>query len=120
MNSKECLWRYREERFRFIASMFDVDAAKRILAKHGRESKRFDVSKLFEWVGTEKEQGLIGVDWKVAEGVDLDFPVILITMEPGPFLIDGWHRVAKAMLTSTTTIDGFLLTAAESKKVRIQ
>lgn len=39
--------------------------------------------------------------WKIADEVNLDYPVIL---DDNGFIMDGWHRVAKALFLGYSTI----------------
>jgi hypothetical protein len=59
------------------------------------------------------------VNWRKAESdkVDLDVPVITAYGSMGKIPIDGWHRIAKALLKGLKELPWLALTKEESKKV---
>jgi hypothetical protein len=95
--------------------VFDVRRAKQLILRTPREVKLVDVASI------EKrfEPTLVGVD--LAEigqlPIDLGFPLILVPEGEGVLIIDGWHRVAKAIEQRVATLRAVWLTVAEKDAI---
>lgn len=126
-----------EETFRFLTCGWDIDRAKQLVG--GREpTVKIPVAEYApSTIGRPPEKGgdgvttmhlgMIGVDWKRAETdatIDTDVPVIAILAPLGKdggkavLMIDGYHRLAKAVLTGEEELDAHLLTGEEERQVR--
>lgn len=91
MNKQKKIIAENNEVFHFMGMSFDIDKAEKILKNRKTEK-------------IKPSQGLIGfihVDKKHAESADLEKPLILATLmfdgKEGNMLIDGHHRVYKAL-----------------------
>lgn len=112
-----------DETFQLVSRSWDVREAKKIIAsKRARKVYPIPVASLKALVGTPDTLSLcVRVDWEVAKIVDVSVPLILVqdqdldTCVP----IDGYHRIARAVLDGLTELPAVVLTKAESKKVRI-
>jgi hypothetical protein len=64
---------------------------------------------------------LIVIDEEHAASVDLTEPLIAVPVPDGggPLIIDGWHRIHKALTTGTHRLPVILLTAEEETACRI-
>ena len=97
---------------------FDVSRAKYLVALTPREICQVDVSELWPWL----HQG-IEVDWEAIkqapERFDLTRPLIIAPRGDGTELvIDGWHRIARAMLWEIRDLTAVILTEEETAQVR--
>lgn len=119
MNSADVEWRLGGEVFRILAAAFDVDAAKRTLARAPRESVKLDVAGAAALVGPPGRPGVIRVDPARVAGADLSVPLIVATVRGELLVVDGWHRVAKASAAGVTELDGFVLDESETEAVRL-
>ncbi|MBN6056676.1 hypothetical protein JYK22_32410, partial [Nonomuraea sp. RK-328] len=71
-----------------------------------------------DWVGMLR---LLVVDEDHAECVDLADPLIAVSMPTGGLLIiDGWHRVHKALASGRSTLPAHVLTVEEERACRIR
>ncbi len=126
------VWHDTPETFYLLSSAWDVAAAKRILQAKKRLTLSVlsvsEVGELLQKPAVQNENGSfsfnlgVRVDWKRAatEEVDLSVPVILAYTKRGSLLpIDGYHRIAKAILNGIPTLPCVCLTKAESKKVSL-
>ena len=124
-------WNDEPEWFDFFLTRFDVRAAKRILAaRKDAKIAQMPVASAAGWIGKPPRDahdlscivvGGVGVDWTRAasDEIDLGVPVIFAYTKSGGFLpIDGWHRIAKAVLTGVEHLPAVALTKSESKRVR--
>lgn len=55
------------------------------------------------------------LDWEYARGTDLSKPLLFVPYQGRAQLIDGWHRLAKAVLEGIEELPAYLLTEAESE-----
>ncbi|GGL42544.1 hypothetical protein [Planomonospora parontospora] len=102
------------EMFQLLAWRWNVTTAKSYAA--GRTPDRqLDPA---TWAGL---LSLIVIDEHHAEGVDLAEPVIAVPVPDGggPLVIDGWHRIHKALTTGVERLPVIFLTAEEELACRI-
>lgn len=131
-------WKNEEEYYTFLGNTFDVKKAKEIIRKKPRQLIVVDITEIAKSVvrpvktvdenGKEYTRYTIGhnVDWNKIDddetAIDLEMPVILAQIkepkskEVFAWLIDGWHRVAKANEKGLVSLPGVLLTLPETKK----
>jgi hypothetical protein len=95
--------------------VFDVRRAKQIISRAPREVRLVDV----ESIRKRFEPGRVGVDMAEIDRlpIDLDFPLILVPEGEGVLIIDGWHRVAKAISNQIATLRAVWLTEAEKEAI---
>lgn len=111
------------ETFVFVGYEIDVDKAKEIVSD-GREVREYPVAELANLIDYPKKDGqikafVIHIDDDHVDHVDLDIPIILA---PGPsgkshLVIDGHHRIAKAVKEQRETIGYCMLTSEETRWV---
>ena len=117
---------------RFFGIYFDVDRAKKILQRHPRASVPTDIDGAFNWIQPEKVTDSVRPDgsffthlgfrinWEYARTIDLATadPLIWVTLSANAyFVIDGWHRMARAKELGIRCLPGFVLTEEESHRV---
>lgn len=119
-----------EEEFRLFESTWDVREAKRIIKNAPR--KILPV-KAVEWeqllqksVGNKLRIG-ISIDWdrvkKEPKSIDLQIPLILGDRgkpETTVFVLDGWHRIARAAEEKIDFLPAVLLTAEETASILVE
>ncbi len=117
----------RVERFSFLASIWDVSRAKRIITRKPRKVQQINCINLKTWCSRPMDSQIscgVHIDWDaIDKGQDFDpnFPLILVTLDHGEtFVIDGWHRLAKGFETGQTCFPGVVLDKQETKKVRVR
>ena|SRR5579872_1099078 len=124
-------WQSDGETFTFLNIVWNVTEAKRIIASKPRRLDEIEVSEaalLVHRSGASMGQTLpIGprIDWNRVDGdpaVDLQVPVIVAWVpEADSYLvIDGWHRIAKAIMVSVARLPAVALTRTESRVARIR
>lgn len=109
-----------DEYFTFMGATFDVRAAKLLAVERNLPVTNVDIST------TKSLMGLIRIDKsKLSDPqVDPTFPLIVVTLldremqEECFLLVDGWHRVAKAMEQGQTVLPSILLGLEDTKMVR--
>lgn len=123
--------------FVFGPFLYDIDKALKIIASTpGRATHPITVSEFARTLGLEKTldeyraQGQIpmlrgDVDEEYARTqADLTIPVIIGDLRqrdegtPAYMLIDGTHRLRRAFLEGREHLDAYVLTLAETKKIR--
>ena len=95
---------------------WDVDAALELVAD-GRPTGRVPMAALAPLVG------FMDVDFDHAAAADLSQPVLLAPFpdaDGANMVIDGWHRVARALLLGVPDLPAVRLTEAEGDAVRSQ
>lgn len=130
-NTADFEWRLEEnddpnkgECYSIFGLFFNVSAAKRILVEKPRPLVMVDLSGIASWV-KRPEEGVMNmghvIDWsKVdAEEINVEFPLIVATLKEGPWLIDGWHRLAKGTENGQTVFPVGLLNKKETKSIRL-
>jgi hypothetical protein len=93
-----------------LLGVFDVRKAKEIIAANPRPVREINIA------GCAKAHEDVKIRDGTAENpaIDLDVPVIVVSTEYGPAIIDGWHRVAKALANGREVLNAVDLTADET------
>jgi hypothetical protein len=121
-------WSTTPEVFQFVRNAWDVAHAKELIrSKRPRKINNMDISGVADLVGKPPVDGElsmhlgIGVDWEKAasDEVDLEVPIILVPYRDSFIPIDGWHRIAKAVLKGITELPCVVMTKAETKLVKV-
>ncbi|MFD9950768.1 hypothetical protein ACFWYW_27325 [Nonomuraea sp. NPDC059023] len=101
------------EFFQMLAWRWNVTAAKKLA--RGREAEgRINPR---EWSGMLH---LIALDTDHAARVDMSEPLIVITVpDSGMLIIDGWHRLYRALDTGVPELAAVILTAEEELACRM-
>lgn len=97
-------WQLRDEVLVLQFLTFDIKKAKQILLDKPRRPVVADISTWFSLVSIDKNKTILGISVdidKIKTDLEIDISVPLIeciieSPKPYRFLIDGWHRVAKA------------------------
>jgi hypothetical protein len=114
------------EIFKYFHRSFDISKAWQMITK--------DRAKACVQVSTLKNTlGLIHVDSKTEHPVDLSVPLLAVDISQRTFLgfdpkekdgdgrarmiIDGWHRVAKALEEGVESLDVYVLNEEETKEI---
>lgn len=94
----------RNESFHFVGLGWNVTKAKQIIIKHPREIVSIDYNAFEPLLAGPSSTGLyrlgVSIDRKriISDEIDLSVPVIIVEGEDGKhMLIDGWHRLGKAI-----------------------
>jgi hypothetical protein len=100
------------EVFRFLAWTWDISQAHRLAA--GYPIQRVDIAGLAGFAA------LIHVDPAHLDEVDLAAPILIAPVpELGDLVIDGWHRVHRALRDRVTVLPARMLSEADEKQIRI-
>lgn len=120
-SSASVIWKFQVERFQFAFDVWDVNHAKQIIEGKARPILELELAPLRRYVGAPGKIMLLGVgiDWKKAqsEAVDLATPIIMAYGKDKFLPIDGWHRIAKALLQGLKTLPAVKLTKIESELI---
>ncbi|MFI6816120.1 hypothetical protein ACIBG7_27200 [Nonomuraea sp. NPDC050328] len=101
------------EFFQMLAWRWNVTAAKKFA--RGREAEGRITPR--EWSGMLH---LVAIDTEHAAKVDMSEPLIVITVPgSGMLIIDGWHRLYKALDTGVPELAAVVLTTEEERACRI-
>jgi hypothetical protein len=101
------------EFFQMLAWRWNVSAAKKFA--RGREAGCWIDPR--EWSGMLH---LVAIDAEHAANVDMSEPLIMITVPgSGMLIIDGWHRLYKALDTGVPELSAVILTAEEELACRV-
>ncbi|MGI5238738.1 hypothetical protein [Dactylosporangium sp. CA-139066] len=101
------------EVFRFLAWAWDVTAGNAIAADY--PVRRTDITVL---AGIAP---LIGVNQARAAAADLSRPLLIAPISgTGPFVIDGWHRITRALADHITHLPARVLTEADEARIRLR
>lgn len=122
MMSDEIHWSYHSEFFTFLFKTWDVAAAKAIIREEPRVVECIDVSDLAKFIGTSTRVGVLISRERVEndDRIDLMVPLVaVVTPKGNGLVIDGWHRVAKAVALGVSTLPVVWLNAGESARVRL-
>ena len=118
------------QHFVFGAWAFDIQAAQLRLRAHPRARLQAEITGWAHVFGLHEQAPgrfpLIAgpdLDRAYAMTTNLDEPLIIATLQaagkdPEPLLIDGWHRVYRAHAEHRTHLPAYVLTIAESLKIR--
>lgn len=121
-------WRDTPEVFQFARNQWDVAQAKELIhTKRPRKIGTMDISGVAALVGKPPVDGKISIhigitiNWEVAasDDVDLEVPIILVPYRDSFIPIDGWHRIAKAVLKGVTELPCVVMTKAETKLIKV-
>jgi hypothetical protein len=115
MRSDEFQWRDRKEEFRFLAGLFDIAKAKRIIEDKPREIVEINIGE-----SGKQLLALMKIDMTRFDEIDLTVPIIVASIKEGNLPIDGWHRIAKAVHLGLPFVPGVMLTKEETKQVWIK
>lgn len=114
----------KEEFFSLGPSSFDIKKAKEIIAKQKKPQNVYvEMNDLKPFIPSPKNTSpfTVGIDLEKAKSaeIDLSVPLILayLPRSGALFVIDGWHRVAKAILEDIPTLPGIILNKKDSKKI---
>jgi hypothetical protein len=102
--------------FDFGRYRYDIDAAQALLRALPRSPVQVPVATLQGFFGL----GIVMVAAAYAAGTDLTEPLILAPLPDvtGALVIDGWHRVWRALDENVPALPGYLLTADEVASIR--
>ncbi|MEV0621719.1 ParB N-terminal domain-containing protein [Nonomuraea sp. NPDC050404] len=101
------------EFFQLLGWRWDITAAKKLT--QGRTPERRIMT---EWWAVMLN--LVTIDAEHATQVDLSEPLIVATVPTGGMLIiDGWHRLSKAVTIGLPELSAVVLTAEEEHACRI-
>ncbi|GAA1577334.1 hypothetical protein GCM10009827_118980 [Dactylosporangium maewongense] len=101
------------EVFRFLAWAWDVTAGNALAVDY--PVRRADVTVL---AGIAQ---LIGVHQARAAVADLARPLLVAPMPgAGLFMIDGWHRITRALAEGVTHLPAKVLTEADEARIRLR
>ena len=118
-------WNITTEFYNFLWGRWNVMQAKEILIAKPREVVEYDLTQLEGYVKRPKKDGQFSaghvIDWdKIDTGtVDTLFPLIGATLNEGPWIIDGWHRMAKGFEMGQSIFPVALLDKEESDLIRV-
>lgn len=96
------------EGFSFGTWSWNVTAARRILA--GRAPQPVPIAPFAMLITL----GAIEVDQRYARTTKLDEPITAAQTNYGVFVIDGWHRIAKAAIEGIEQLPARILSQAEA------
>ena len=101
------------EVFRLLAWAWDIREAHRLAA--GRSVIQVDIGGLVGFAS------LIHVDTAYLDEVDLSVPILIAPVpELGNLIIDGWHRVHRALREGVTVLPARVLSEADEQHCRIR
>lgn len=137
----------RPEYYEFFASRFDVRTAKQLIDLYPRSIRQMRIGERLkaefgkpffelefgEWETDENgrrfqrainidDSGIIGVDWHRAasDEIDLKIPLIIAQIkreQTHTIIIDGMHRIAKAIMQGIETLPCVYLTVEETEQI---
>jgi hypothetical protein len=95
--------------------IYDVKRAKQLIHDSPREVKLVDVSSIQKRFDADR----LGVDLLTLSElpIRLDFPLILVPEGNGVLIIDGWHRVARAIQSGVLSLPAVWLSESETQSV---
>lgn len=103
----------RLEFFQMLGWRWDITAAKKLTQSRAPEGRIVTEW----WAGM---LNLVAIDAEHAARVDLSEPLIVATVPTGGMLIiDGWHRLCKAVTIGLPELSAVVLTAEEERACRI-
>jgi hypothetical protein len=109
--------KHKYERFHFLTAEWDVAKAWGIVAawsKHQRYRRRRICSIV------NAPTALIAINQDIVAVADLSLPLLAVVEQGSLFVIDGWHRIAKAQKEGVTTLPAFVFLDHENKKIRVR
>lgn len=108
MLSSEIDWHDGEEYYQFLLRAYDVNKARRLIEAKPREVQKVNVTKIP--VGFHNQRDV---------EVDLEIPLILVTLEDTHWPIDGWHRIKDAQEQNIDELPCVILDEEESKQCQL-
>ena len=100
-----------EEQFTYGTRNWDIQKAKQIIQDSPRNVEIFDVEGGKYFI----KHGLIQVKKSISEKADLSAPLIAMQGKDGQWMvIDGWHRIKKALDSGVKELPMYKLTESES------
>lgn len=120
-SSSSLSWSFKGEIFEWGREVWSVDRAKRIIKERPRPIRQLNIEPFRELLGVPGMVRFFGIriNWNKAQSdaVNLDDPLLVAYGKDGRFPIDGWHRIAKALMKGLKTLPYVGLTKEESKQV---
>jgi hypothetical protein len=102
------------EIFCFLASVWDVSAAKALVASREPNASFAPPAEFPCWAKVDEQRAM-------SDAIDLSVPIILVRIESSTLPIDGWHRIYKATQTKAGPLPAHLISdAAEVGALRIR
>jgi hypothetical protein len=109
-------WKYTREILTSNGHTYSVDEARKILNSRPRESVYFPIKHLRKEVD-HMFQGQHFSDSRA----NLNVPIIIVTTKNnGEEVIDGWHRLEKALRLGYVALPAVRLNKSETERVRIK
>jgi hypothetical protein len=105
--------------FRFLFKAWDIDKAKAIIDRKPRQPKMVQIGKLAYL------RSMIHVDKEYAATIDLERadPLIAVPVKSkeGTYymIIDGWHRIERAVQLDVPELPAYLLTMNEARRIEL-
>lgn len=113
--SSEWTWRPDLQDFEFAGHFFNLDKAKRLIILHPRPIEMISV----EEYGAMLTDQIIRVKAASSTKYKLDVPIIVGTLKSGRRLVmDGWHRLRKALDSGVRELPAVILTGEETIRVK--
>lgn len=120
-SSSTLVWNFKAEAFHYLYDVWNVDRAKQLIKERPRPIRRLNIAPFQELLSAPGKVRVFGVavNWKKvkSDDVNLDDPVLTAYGSMGKLPIDGWHRIAKALLKGIKELPWVALTKEESKQV---
>ena len=114
-SSSDWIWKPTGEDFDLAGHIFNVDKAKRLITKSPRSVEPIRVEDFAPYLVDE----IVRVRAAGSKKYQLDVPVIVGTMKSGRrILLDGWHRLRKAMDTGIAELPAVILTHEETWAIK--
>lgn len=120
-SSSALVWDFKDERFAYHNETWNVDRAKQIIKDRPRPIRTLNIEPFQELLCPPGKLHAFGVrvDWKKvrSDAVNTDDPLLTAYSRAGKFPIDGWHRIAKALLKGLKEMTYVGLTREENEQV---
>jgi hypothetical protein len=101
------------ETFQLLGKAWDVTAGYQLASDHNISIDNYDVSDLAGLLGFVK------IDRDHASKADLTKPVLMVELEDGIMLIDGYHRVFNAKHNNVEQLPGIILPMEMSLEIEL-
>ncbi len=102
------------ETFTMLGKTWDVDKGYDLVKAHGVPVETFNTSDLASMLG------FVRVDHDHAMGSEKNSPVLIVELEKGLMLIDGYHRVHQAVQNKVDNLQGYVLDQEQSKSIELR
>jgi hypothetical protein len=127
-HSSEVKWYTdREEYFSLLGRGWDITKAKKIIIDKPREIFLISTVSFEPLIGGKTASGTIRMGISIdsskatSEEIDLSIPVIIVETSYGDhMLIDGWHRLAKAVHIKQELLPAVILSPEENVRVSLR